>query len=47
MMFLKMSYEVIKNGIKSCFERVAFQDAVIMSYLCVVFLIYRDYPERI
>ena len=46
-MFLKMSYEVLKNVIKSCFEGVAFQDPVIMSYLCVAFLLYRGYPQRI
>ena len=38
------SFEVLKSDIKSCFDGVVFQDAVILLHLCVVFLLHREFP---
>ena len=43
-LFFVFLSEVLKSGIKSCFGRVAFQDAVIMLYLCVAFLFHKEFP---
>ena len=45
--FFVFSSEVLKSGIKSCFSGVVFQDAVIILYFCAVFLLYREFSERI
>ena len=34
-LFFVFSSEVLNNGMKSCFDKVVFEDAVIMLYLCI------------
>ena len=34
-LFFVFSSEVLNSGTKSCFDKVVFEDAVIMLYLCI------------